>query len=98
MNKKCKLISKTYTVDSIGQKIPTETEREIYCDISSVTASEFSDAGQLGFKPEYRVKVWQNEYKGEDEIVIADVHYSIYRTYVDRDGRTELYVERRVGE
>lgn len=98
MTKKCKLISKNYTTDSIGQLIAEETEREVFCDISSVGSSEFLNAGQLGFKPDFRVKIWQNEYKGEDEIVVNSVHYTVYRTYIDRDGRIELYVQMRVGE
>lgn len=98
MNKKCKLISKTYTVDFIGQRVSADIEREIYCDVNSITTTEFINAGQLGLKPEIKVKVWKNEYHGEDELIIDDVYYSIYRTYVDRDGRIELYVQRRVGE
>lgn len=98
MRKKCKLITKTYTTDQIGQRIATEVEREVFCDISSISSSEFSNAGQMGLRPEFKVKVWKYEYNDEDEIVIGEKHFSVYRTYVDQDGRIELYVQRRVGE
>lgn len=54
-------------------------------------------AGQMGFKPELRFKVWRSEYSGENIVKYNDVRYSIYRTFEAEDGRIELYAERRSG-
>lgn len=91
------LIAKTYATDGIGQRIHSETERKAYCDVSSVSQSEFFEAGRAGLKPAFQVTMFASDYHGETECVLNSIRYSIYRTYRRKDDDIELYLEKRVG-
>lgn len=95
---KITLLTSKYTQDAIGQWIKTVEETDVFATVSSVTMSEFFQAGMQGFKPEYRFMVWMNEYHDEEELVYNDKVYSIYRSYIRDDGRIELYVTERKGD
>lgn len=95
---KITLLTSTYTQDQIGQWAKTVTEKVVFATVSSVTMSEFYQAGMQGFKPDYRMTVWGNEYSDEEELVYNNKTYSIYRTYIRDDGRIELYVTERKGD
>ncbi len=95
---KITLLTSKYTQDYIGQWIKTVEETNVYAIVSSVTMSEFYQAGMQGFKPEYRMTIWMNEYHREEELVYDGKVYSIYRTYLREDGRIELYVTERKGD
>ena len=95
---KIALISIEYTQDDLGQWVETWTKFEIFGIVDSVTMSEFYQAGMQGFKPEYRVLVWMNEYSGQEVIEYNEKIYRIYRTYRRDDGRIELYVTERKGD
>lgn len=75
------LISKTSQKDTYGRTVPTETSREVFAQIDSVSRAEFFAAGQNGLNPEYRFTVFSGEYTGEREADYNGVRYSIYRTY-----------------
>lgn len=92
------LISETYTQDSIGQFVPAEKTREVYCDISSITRQEWMAAGEMGLKPELRVTMYGPDYEGEKIVELDGIRYGIYRTYRGRDESLELYLEKKVGE
>lgn len=91
------LIKTTYTVDSIGQQVPQETRRNVFCNISSVSASEFFDAGRAGLKPEYRATMFAPDYEREEIVEMDGVQYGVYRTYLGRNETIELYLERKAG-
>lgn len=75
------LISKTSQKDDYGRTVPTETTRDVFAQIDSVSRAEFFAAGQNGLNPEYRFTVFSGEYNGEREADYNGVRYSIYRTY-----------------
>lgn len=91
-----KLISTTLTKDSNGVGIPSETAREVYAEVTSVTGSEWFEAGRVGINPEYRFIVFAYDYQGEEIIEYDQKRYGVYRTYTDGDW-IELYVERKQG-
>lgn len=91
------LISKSYSVDAIGQQVATETRRTVFCDVQSVSRSEWATAGQLGLKPELVATMFAPDYQGEEVCELEGIAYGIYRTYVGRNERIELYLERKVG-
>lgn len=91
------LISKTFRVDGIQQRIAEEVRRDVFCNVRSVSQSEFYAAGAAGFKPQFQVTMFEPEYNGENECELDGQRYSIYRTYRRRDDALELYIERRVG-
>lgn len=88
----------TATVDSIGQIVEAETTTDLIAEISSISQSEFMQSGQIGLKPEYRFKIWQNEYNNQKIVEYNGLRYSVYRTFFAKDGRIELYTEARTGE
>ena len=93
------LISITgYTTDSIGQITTTEKKTDVIAEVSSISQSEFMDAGQIGLKPDLRFEVWTSEYNGEENVEMDGTRYSVYRTFKRDNGRTELYTERRSGD
>ena len=92
-----KLISVTRTQDKYGQFVDTETSRQVYCQVGSITQSEFYEGGRNGLNPEYRFTVFFADYEDETIIEYKDKRYAVYRTYLARNDRLELYVERKGG-
>lgn len=92
-----KLVAKTYTVDALNQQVPVETQRTVYCNLSSVTLAEWATAGQMGLKPELVATMFAPDYQGEEIAILNGVAYSIYRTYIRKDEQVELYMERQTG-
>ena len=95
---KIKLLTIEYTQDDLGEWTETRTETEVFARVESITMSEFYQAGMQGFKPEYKMTVWMNEYSNEALIEYDGLIYTVYRTYHRDDGRIELYVTQRKGE
>lgn len=91
------LIGVTYTADSIGQLIPRETRRDVFCNLSSVSASEWFEAGRAGLNAEHRATMIVYDYGGETIAELDGVRYGIYRTYLGRNETIELYLERKAG-
>ena len=91
------LIAVTYTVDSIGQKVPTETSRGVYCNLRSVSRQEWKDAGEMGFKPSFVATMFAYDYQGEELAELNSKRYGIYRTYLTTDDQIELYLEAKAG-
>lgn len=91
------LVKRTFTTDGIGQKIPVETTRDVFCSVNSVSQSEWFEAGRNGLKAEYRVNMFDPEYEGEEIVVFGGVRYGVYRTYRRNSEVIELYLERKAG-
>lgn len=92
-----KLISETYTQDEIGQYISQETERTVFCDVRSVSRSEWFNAGRDGLQPELMFVMFAPDYQGEKIVEYKGSRYGIYRTYVGRNEQIELYAEAKGG-
>lgn len=92
------LIRETYTPDAMGVQRPTETTRTVFCDVSSVSLTEWTEGGRIGLNPEYRFTMFRYDYEGETVAEFDGVRYAIYRTYITRDDSIELYAERRQGD
>lgn len=93
----CNLISQTYTLDSLNQQIARETTRTVFCNVQSVTQTEWFNGGQQGLKPEYKVTMFAPDYEGEEIVELNSKRYTIYRSYLRQDENIELYLERRTG-
>ena len=73
------------TLDKYLNEIPTETEREVFCRVSSAVRNEFYQAATAGLRPEWTVRLSDfAEYNGETQVRYNGVIYSVLRTY--RDG------------
>ena len=91
------LVNETTSQDSIGQVVTTRTTSDIYAQIRSVSGTEWSNAGLNGIRASYQITVYADEYTGQQELILDGVTYEVYRTYERRDGKIELYVEKRTG-
>lgn len=91
------LISKSYEADDYGVMQPQEVKHDVFCNVTSVSLTEWSEGGRLGLNPEYRFILFLYDYQQEEVCEFNGVRYAIYRTYVARDDTIELYAERREG-
>lgn len=104
-----KLISETYAVNDYNVRVPTETKKQVFCKVRSVTRAEFFEGGRNGLNPQLRFDVFRGDYNGETILEYHGNRYAIYRTYQPEtsDGRyvtrqentdcIELYAERKGG-
>ena len=90
------LVKQTYEQDDLGDFEAQETEREVFCKISSVSQSEFFRAAQEGLEADLKIEVWEHDYEGEMLAKIDGVTYTVYRTYKVNDLRRELYLSEKV--
>ena len=91
------LLSTTKTQDQYGVWRETITERDVFCQVDSVSASEFFEGGRNGLNPAFRMTMFFGDYAGETMLIYDGKTYAIYRTYQKRDDTIELYVERKGG-
>ena len=90
------LVSIEQTQNAFGVWEKTETTRQVFCKVSSVSQSEFFEAGRNGLNPEWRFVVFGADYGDEETVIYNNKRYGVYRTYRDGDF-IELYVERKGG-
>lgn len=95
------LVQEAYSKDDIGQMIPQRTERAVWATLKSVTRAEWSNAGEMGMKPQLVAITPYVNYEGETTIIIGTdtpIEFSVYRTFHSTvDDTMELYLERKVG-
>lgn len=91
------LIAVTTSRDDYGVMRKTETKRDVFCDVSSVTQSEFFEGGRNGLNPEFRFTMFRYDYEDESIVEYLGKRYSVYRTYIGRNDTIELYAERKGG-
>ena len=92
-----KLISETNTQDSYGVWRKSTSARTVYCQVGSITRSEFYEAGRNGLNPEFMLTMFYPDYEGERICELDGQQYAIYRTYRARNDTIELYVIRKGG-
>ena len=71
--------------------------REVYCEVESVTQKEFFEAGRNGLNPSYKFIVFFADYEDEPIVEYHGNQYSVYRTYLTKNDKLEIYVERKGG-
>ena len=91
------LIAQTNTQDSNGIWRTAETSRDVFCQVDSVTRSEFFEGGRNGLNPEFRFTMFFADYQDEEVLIYKDRAYAIYRTYIGKNDTIELYCERKGG-
>lgn len=91
------LISTTKEQDEYGVWRETTNRRMVFCNVSSVTASEFFEGGRNGLNPQFRMTMFGPDYRGETMLEYQGASYAIYRTYRRSTDEIELYVERKGG-
>lgn len=85
-------------VDENGIPRETETDRQVYCRVASVSQTEFFGGGRNGLNPEFKFTLFEGDYQEETLVEYRGRRYAVYRVYhvFDRD-EVELYAERKGG-
>lgn len=91
------LIREEKTKNELGVYTTQRIRREVFCNVSSVTASEFFEGGRSGLNPQFRMTMFVGDYDGEELLEYNGETFSIYRTYLKTTDTIELYVERKGG-
>ena len=91
------LLATTKTQNAYGVWVETQTSRNVFCQVDSVTRAEFFEGGRNGLNPEYRMTMFFGDYEGEKLRVDNGNTYSVYRTFQAKNDTIELYVERKGG-
>ena len=91
------LIGTTRTQEEYGIWHEAPARRDVFCQVNSVTRSEFFEAGRNGLNPEFMFSMFAGDYEGERVCEYRGQKYSIYRTYIARNDVIELYAERKGG-
>lgn len=91
------LVKEAYTTDDYGVQRKTTTEREVFCQVRSVSRSEFFEGGRNGLNPELQFTMFFGDYDDERTVRYDGRVYGIYRTYRARNDTLELYAERKGG-
>lgn len=91
------LISETFESDDIGNQVPTEKETEVFCNVKSVSRSEFYNAANTGLKPSLVFVIHAYEYSGEEVVKFEDNRYKVIRTYRKNIEELELTCEKVIG-
>lgn len=91
------LVGVTREQNSIGEWISTESLRKVYANVSSVSASEYFNASQIGLNPDVRFTMFAPDYDGELIVEWNGKRYSVYRIYRASTDKMELYAQREAG-
>ena len=83
--------------DNTGVWRESFTSKQVMCQVQSVSRSEFFEGGRNGLNPEYVFTVFFDDYNGEPLVMFKNKMYSVYRTYLRRTDKLELYCERKGG-
>lgn len=84
------LITVSYTTNTIGDSVATESTTTVFANKKSVRSNEFYQAQAIGLKPEIMFEVKSLDYSGQESLRYDLKKYNIIRTY-DKNGEiTEL--------
>lgn len=86
------LVTETETQDSFGVWHKELEYKNVYANVSSVSAQEFFEGGKIGLRPDFRITVFGGDYDGQEMLVLDGKSYAIYRTFQGRTDSIELYV------
>ena len=90
------LITQTITTDKYGNEQAFETDNTVFCEVDSISQTEFFAAENTELNPEYKFTIFFGDYDGQDLVKFNGARYSVYRTYRTGDD-LELYTERKIG-
>lgn len=92
------LIQEHWSQDAIGQQISTETCREIFATVETLSRSEWFRASVDGLQRDYKLRTAAINYQGERLAQLHGQRYGIYRVYYPADSDdVELYLESKAG-
>lgn len=88
------LVTQSRSAHGVHETV-TETAREVFCTVQSVTRSEYYTALNAGIQPEYVFHLaLAEDYHGERVVRYRDQRFRVVRTYMTADDGIEITVER----
>lgn len=90
------LIKKEYTKDKNGVQKVTETRRQVFCQVNSVSHAEKVDNHLNGIYSTYQLSVFKYDYEMEEVIEYNGQRYSVYDANEWNDF-IRLYIKREQG-
>ena len=91
------LVSYERTQDDYKVWRDTPVAKKVYCEVDSISQSEWFEGGRSGLNPALRFRLFRYDYNGEKTLTYGGKEYSIYRTYVGKNETVDLYTEMRKG-
>lgn len=88
------LVTENRTGHGVHEAV-TDSERTVMCTVESVRRSEYYNALNAGFQPEYVFKLaLANDYQKERIVKFHGQKFQVVRTYLTEDDGIEITVER----
>lgn len=95
MNDIITLVTQSYTVDSAGDSIATETTKDVFAERRSIGMKRKMEAMDAGLKLEHKfILADEYEYSGEEILVYNGIRYNIVNSFITDDRRVELTTAR----
>ena len=95
MNELITLIGITQSVNAIGDTVESETRREVYASVRSVSSKRKLEALALGLRYQWKfVLADYYEYQDEPYVEYDGKRYSVMETYRNADNGIELTAAR----
>ena len=92
------LVDFDHVQDKNGVWQKTEVKTEVYCDVRSITQTEWFNAGRNGIEhPSLVFVINRNEYSGQEAVEYNGKLFGVYRTYMAKNENLELYCEAKGG-
>lgn len=92
------LIAKNSIQDQNYNWIDQEIVTEVFCDVLSITQTEWFEAGRNGIEhPAFIFVINRNEYTGQQIVEFNGQRYGVFRTYEARNESLELHCEAKGG-
>ena len=92
------LVDFDHVQDKNGVWQKTEVKTEVYCDVRSITQTEWFNAGRNGIEhPSFVFVINRNEYSGQEAVEYNGKLFGVYRTYMAKNENLELYCEAKGG-
>lgn len=91
------LIKNTFENDSIGNQIEKNEESIVFCEVKSISRTEFYQAAQSGMKPGAAFIIYGFEYDNQEFVRHNGIKYKVIKTYKINDNDLELTCEKVIG-
>ena len=92
------LINLVHTQGTDGVWTTSEESTDVFCDVRSITQTEWFEAGRSGIEhPSFCFVINRNEYADQEAVKYNGQYYGVYRTYAAKNENLELYCEAKGG-
>lgn len=90
------LVMVTDALNDEGSPVETHEERQVFCNLRHMGATEWQACKQAGLQADGQIQVFSSDYHGEQRVVVRGITYDIERVLEIGD-YTHLTLARRLG-